>query len=419
MKELASAIFGFLAVSMIIQALFGLTFVLRLRSPCPSSVQNDSLPKAAVILPLRGADPFLADCVRALLNQNYPQYNLQIIVDSWEDPAWNIVSNAIQQLGAMHVIVSPLTLRHKTGSLKGSALVQAICALDDSYEVVAFVDADVVPHPNWLRELVAPLADEQVGASTGYRWYMPRTSQWGSLVRYIWNSAAVIFTCFRQYPWGGSMAMKLSVLRRSRLLKTWTQAVSVDAPIRKALQEIGLKVKFVPTVMMSNLEECNFVRCLGFMKRQLLVMRLYSSTWLQVAVQVFTTALAFVMAIGLLLIALVSGDFGCATWVAGAIAGYILAMVLLLTFLEQGVRRVIQVRGEPTTSFSPLMMAKILMAIPLTQLVFAVATLLAMLARSVEWRGITYQIEGPGKILLTEYRPYQLSNQVIDTTTSL
>jgi cellulose synthase/poly-beta-1,6-N-acetylglucosamine synthase-like glycosyltransferase len=419
MNELAIAIFGVLAVFVVLQTLYALAFVSSFCLPSSKTIKDELLPKAAVILSLRGADPFLTDCVHALLHQNYPQYNLHIVVDSQQDPAWNIVNKTIQQVGATHVQISTLIARHNTCSLKGSALVQAIHALDDSYKVVAFIDADVIAHPNWLRELVAPLMDERIGATTGNRWYMPQIGQWGSLVRYLWNTVAVIFMCIHQAPWGGSMAMRLSVLRRSRLLEIWKQSVSVDVPIHKALQAMGLKVKFVPTVMMLNREECNLARCLCFITRQLLVTRLYNPQWLLIVAQVFTSTSAVVLTIALLLIALSSGNIGTAIGIAGGFACYILAMALQLVLVEQAVRRVVRSRGESMTRFSALMMAKILVAIPLTQLVYAVTVVSAILMRKVEWRGIMYQIKGPWNIRLIEYRPYQLSSQSVGSNVSV
>lgn len=419
MNELAITIFGVLVVFVVLQTFYVLAFISSFYLPSLKTIKDELLPKAAVILSLRGADPFLSDCVRALLHQNYPQYNLHIIVDSQQDPAWNIVNKTIQQERATHVQVSPLITRHNTCSLKGSALVQAIDVLDDSYEVVAFIDADVIAHPNWLRELVVPLIDERVGATTGNRWYMPQTGQWGSLVRYLWNTVAVVFMCIHQAPWGGSMAMRLSVLQRARLLEIWKQSVSVDVPIHKALQAMNLKVKFVPTVIMPNREECNLARCLCFITRQLLVARLYNPQWPLIVTQVFTSTLAIVLTIVLLLIALINSNMGTAIGITGGLICYILAMAVQLVLVEHVVRRVVRARGESVTRFSAQMMAKTLVAIPLTQLVYAVTVVSAILMRKVEWRGIMYQIKGPWNIRLIEYRPYQLSSQSVGSNASL
>ncbi|MFQ4140996.1 glycosyltransferase family 2 protein [Chlorogloeopsis sp. ULAP02] len=419
MNVFAIALFGILAVFSILQTFYVLAFVSSMNLPSSKTIQDELLPKAAVILSLRGADPFLADCVRALLYQNYPQYNLHIVVDSQEDPAWNIVQETIQQAGAKHVQVSPLIARQNTCSLKGSALVQAIRALDNSYQVVAFIDADVIAHPTWLRELVVPLMDKEIGVTTGNRWYITQTGQWGSLVRYLWNTVAVVFMSIQQAPWGGSIAMKLSVLRRSGLLEKWTQSISVDTPILGALQAMGLNVKFVPTVLMPNREECNLAQCLRFIQRQLLSTRLYNPQWLLIVAQVFTSTLAVVMILVLLLIVLSSGNIGAALGITGGFASYILALALQMVLVEQCVQRVFRARDESTTRFSTLIAAKMLVAIPLTQLIYAAAIVSAILIQKVEWRGISYQIQGPWNIRLIEYQPYQLSSQPLDTNISL
>ncbi|MHC0063185.1 hypothetical protein ACWATR_09680 [Nostoc sp. UIC 10890] len=59
------------------------------------------------------------------------------------------------------------------------------------------------------------------------------------------------------------------------------------------------------------------------------------------------------------------------------------------------------------------------LAIPLTQLVYAVTTTAAIFTQSVEWRGITYQIKDTWNIRLTKYYPYQQSNKSLDTKISL
>src|SRR5438270_8433287 len=52
---------------------------------------EQELLRVVVLLPIRGADPSLAGCLRGLLNQDYPRYDIRIIVDSLKDPAWKLV----------------------------------------------------------------------------------------------------------------------------------------------------------------------------------------------------------------------------------------------------------------------------------------------------------------------------------------
>lgn len=419
MNELASAIFLVLAGLVILQVLFTAAFVSSLRCKRQSSLQDDQLPRAAVILCLRGADPFLPDCLRRLLNQNYPRYELRIIVDSREDPAWEIVAQTLRNQAATNVQISPLIVRRETCSLKCSALVQAVSELDDSYEVIALVDADTVSHRDWLRELVSPLADSRVGATTGNRWYMPVGGYWGSLIRYLWNVAAVLQMYIYDIPWAGSLAMKTELIHQTQLLEKWGQTFNDDVILHCVLREQGLKLKFVPSLMMVNREECDLPSARSWVKRQLLNARLYHPWWWAIVGYGILTTLIPALAGVLLLAALLTGQWYSVAWAGGGLATYMVALVLLLGILEQGVRKVVQARGEPMTEFSVITVAKILIAIPLTQLVYAVAMVSAMFVRNVEWRGITYQIKGPWNIRLVKYHPYQPSGQLAETKASL
>jgi cellulose synthase/poly-beta-1,6-N-acetylglucosamine synthase-like glycosyltransferase len=153
--------------------------------PADPPLPEDRLPSAVVILPLRGADPSLRDCLCGLLAQDYPRYSIRIIIDSPDDPAWDLAREVLSEGHRRDVDVrlSGLERPCDTCSLKISAQLQAVAELDDSVEVVALIDADAVPPRDWLRTLVTPLADPRVGAVSGMRWYAPERPTWGALVR--------------------------------------------------------------------------------------------------------------------------------------------------------------------------------------------------------------------------------------------
>jgi len=178
-----------------------------------------SWPRTAVVVCLRGSDPFLADNLRAVLDQDYPDYSVHIVVDSPDDPAWDAVRKVVAQFDAQRVRVTTLEERKETCSLKCSSIVQVVSRLDDSYEVVALADADTSPHRTWLKELVMAMADDDVGAATGNRWYMPSRSSVGAVERYLWNAAAVVQMFCYSVPWGGTLAIKREVFRKCNLLE--------------------------------------------------------------------------------------------------------------------------------------------------------------------------------------------------------
>jgi branched-subunit amino acid ABC-type transport system permease component len=109
--------------------------------------------------------------------------------------------------------------------------------------------------------------------------------------------------------------------------------------------------------------------------------------------------------------ALLTEHWRAAAWVGVSLACFFGVNVMLMSLIERGVRRNVRRRGEPTAWLQPGVFARILPAIPLTQVVYAVSLISALFARKVEWRGIRYEIDGRGRIRLVEYHPYGLGEQ--------
>ncbi|MFN6565873.1 glycosyltransferase [Nostoc minutum NIES-26] len=419
MNELTIFLFKSLVGWLAIQACITFVFLLYLRSRPKNVLLDEQLPKTAVILCLRGADPFLPNCLQALLKQNYPKYDLKLIVDSQEDPAWQIASNTINELGATNVQISHLRIIRHNCSLKCSSLIQAVSDLDDSYKVVALVDADTIVHPNWLRELVSPLTDPKVGVTTGNRWYVPTGNYWGSLVRYLGNGSTIVQMYLFGIPWGGTLAVKKEVLQQTGLLDKWGQAFGEDMMMHNILKKQGMRVKFVPSLIMLNREECDLLGLIDYLKRLVLYSRLYHPRWLALVSEAVSSILFPTAVIVLFLMALGDGQWDTAVQLLGGYGIYTLGLLLLMLILEQGVKQVIRAQGQPVTKLSVATVAKMLIGIPLTQWVYGIAMLSSISISTVKWRGIVYRIQGPWNIRLVEYHPYDLLDQPIDSKISL
>lgn len=410
MAEFAFLLFALVVLLILGQACLVLGFVLALRKKRPSLLEDGQAPKAAVVLCLRGSDPFLGDCLRGLLGQDYPNFKVRVVVDHEDDPANRYVTEAIQTTGASNITVEVLQDKRKTCSLKCSSLLQIVNSLDDSYEFVAQIDADTIAHPTWLRELATALQDERVGAATGNRWYMPNTATVGSLVRYTWNAAAVVQMYWYHVAWGGTLAIKTQVLRETNILERWGQAFCEDTMVFGVLKKIGLRIAFVPSLMMINREECDIGGYLSWVRRQLLTARLYHPAWLAVAGHGVVTSIVPFAALVLSIVSLAVGNHQAAIWSVSALLFNEASIVLLLVPMELLVRRIVESRGERSNWLSFGAMLKCLVIVPVTQAVYAVALAKASFLRVTIWRGITYHVAGPQKIRMEEYSPY-LSEQ--------
>jgi hypothetical protein len=189
-------------------------------------------------------------------------------------------------------------------------------------------------------------------------------------------------------------------------LDRWGNAFCEDTMTYAALRKLNLRVAFVPSLMMVNREACDIPGYFRWVRRQLLTARLYHPGWLMVALHGVVTSLAPVVAIGLALFALANREWSAAAWAGGGLLGYEICLLLLLPPVEVALRRIVRGRGE-TADWLPLSRwPAYALALPLTQVVYALVLLSSLAVRRVDWRGVSYRIDGPFRIRLLEYRPF-------------
>ncbi len=406
MAEFSVIVFWILVVEAVLQGLLVVAFLRalsRFRRDLPG---DEACPKTAVVLCLRGRDPFLETCLERLLEQDYPDYRLHIVVDSRQDPAWAVAQSWAERYGDRRVRVEPLDDRLATCSLKCSSVVQAVGRLDPSVRVAAVVDADTMPHAGWLRELTSPLADESVGATTGNRWYMPAGGSWGALVRYLWNAAAVVQMYWYEVPWGGTLAVRRRAIDQLDLPSRWRRAFCEDTMLYHQLGQGGWRVRFVPSLMMVNREDCSLAACGAWISRQLLTMRLYHPRWPLVLLHGFGTSLLLAVTVVAAIVAAWRRDWPSASWLGSGLIAYEAIMVGLLAPMELLVRRIVRSRGGSTGWLSWKTFFRVIPAIALTQVVYTLALIGAEFARKVSWRGVHYRIDGSWEIARLDDSPY-------------
>jgi cellulose synthase/poly-beta-1,6-N-acetylglucosamine synthase-like glycosyltransferase len=368
------------------------------------------LPEVAVLLPLRGADPSLEACLKGLLAQDYPAYRVHIVIDSDEDPAQAVVARILADAGppAASVHVETRRILGTDCSAKLSAQRQALVALDGGAEVIAFLDADCIPSPDWLCELVAPFSDPRVGATTGFRWSAPRDTGWGTLVRYVFYGVAFPQHFLYRIPWGGSLAIRRSAVESTGLLEHWTHCLCEDTSAYGRLRSAGLRLAFVPRATQVGSEAADLDGVHTFILRQLLCVRLHHVLWpLMLAINI-ATIVSFLVCCLLALFGLIGAMLailGVATQMWKLIAFAIIPALYfagLLTALAVGDRLVRRTVAAP----APPIGAKVIAAAAIAVGSSTYAMLAAPFVRSIGWRGITYDIVGRDRIRMRSYSPY-------------
>ena len=369
-----------------------------------TGLRSSPEPKAAVLLSLRGPDPFLRRSLDALKELDYSNYEVHLVIDSDTDPVWEDVRPYIESDDRFmaHVLREP----RSTCSLKCSSLVQAVGDLDQDVEVVAFIDGDAVPHSSWLRDLVAPLDAPGIGVVTGNRWFIPQKTHWGTLVRYFWNVGAVVQVWLNGIVWAGSMAMRREVIDRIGLLDAWSRSLSVDATVCRQLRSHGLRVKFAPNVMMANREEIALDKFVRWVQRQLVAAKSCGPNWRIVALHAFSLTGSQAAAGALMLTALATQQWSAA-WVSlGAIGLYWVSAASATLTTEFAVRRVLANNRDPAR-WPSLVWLAFMPALMLTHIVYPAALWGAYSKRKVSWRGVDYVIHGVNDVRMCDYEPFR------------
>src|SRR5205085_5929221 len=140
-------------------------------------------------------------------------------------------------------------------------------------------DSDARVTGDWLRSLVAPLGNEQTGAATGYRWYLPQHGGFFSALLSAWNGsvATTLGDHNRNFAWGGSTAILKKTFEKINVREVWANAVSDDYALTNVLQKNGLHINFVPRCLTISREDASLRSLLEFTTRQVIITRVYNA----------------------------------------------------------------------------------------------------------------------------------------------
>ena len=373
-------------------------------------------PYASVFVPCRGLDQNLYENLRALCDQDYPAFEIIFIVDSPRDPALAVIERVRVERGSA---ASALRTRVVvSGEAKGCGqkvhnLIVGVGAADERSEVFVFVDTDARARPDWLRSLVAPLADERTGAATGYRWFIPSNKpaspnqsasrdKLASHLRAVWNASiasALGENSRANFCWGGSTAIRRETFAQLDMAERWRGTLSDDFALTRALQSASLPIHFVPRCLVASHEDCSWRELFEFTTRQLKITRVYAPRlWRIVLVSNLLFVAVFYGGLALSASRLWRGlpaaalplAFVASVYALGAFKAHMRLRAVALAFEgEHEIRRTATLAAH-------------LFLWPLASALFLYNALAAVLSRHIRWRGIHYELKSPTETVIID-----------------
>jgi ceramide glucosyltransferase len=251
---------------------------------CRAQDIGNYAPPAAVMIPVAGVDAALEANITAFLGQDYPHYQLVLVVRDETDPAYATLNSLVKKATAQGPSARPgFSLlvagpSHAQGQ-KVHNLLRGLETVDPAAEVLVFADADARPGTSWLRALVTPLANRDVTVSTGFRWYLPGR-KFVSQLRAAWDTSIATFMGEHDssFPWGGSMAIRAKEFDRLQIRERyWASTVSDDYGLGRAVHDSGGRIRFEPRCLVASREDSSFAEFLRWTNRQIIITRVYAA----------------------------------------------------------------------------------------------------------------------------------------------
>lgn len=371
--------------------------------------------RVLLLAPCKGLDLGLEDNLRALFQQHYDDYQIVFIVQEQDDPAVPVIRQLMQEFPKRpsHLVVAgPAT----SCGQKVHNLLAATANLPEGIDYLVFVDSDASPRPEWLNALVLRLDQPGVGATTGYRWFVPLRPTWANLLLYSLNSAIALLMgpSRRHLAWGGSWAIRRELFDNLAVRRFWDGTLSDDLVLSRVLWARGLAITFQPPSMVASPLDYSLRNMLGFLRRQYLIVRFHAPMLWLMALAASTLGLVSYTG-GLLLLAAAFATGVVSPWLPGS---------LLLAQYGLGVFRA-WVRQDAARTYFPGLYARLsiarrfdILAGPIVLVANWLGLAGSCFGRTVVWRGIAYRLCLGGQVETIAHldRPARLASDALDPT---
>jgi ceramide glucosyltransferase len=225
--------------------------LVRLRKP---KLSKHYTPPVSVLKPIRGRDPRFYEAIRSHAEQRYPEFEILFGVADLSDPA---VAD-IDRLQREHPQVAIRLVHCTTKAPNGKVGVLTDLAKAARHPVLLINDSDIVVEPDYLREVVVPLADPGIGLVTclyraGAGSWPARFEGFGISTEFAPSVLVAPLVGVSGFALGSTMAVRASDLERAGGFPKLADYLADDYHLGRIITELGFRVHLSHTVVETNL----------------------------------------------------------------------------------------------------------------------------------------------------------------------
>ncbi|MFN8007575.1 MAG: glycosyltransferase [Terriglobia bacterium] len=378
-----------------------------------SRLPDPWMPYASVILPCKGLEYQLEENICSVLQQSYPFFEVILVTATEDDPSRPLLKKLIHQFPGHKIKLVTAGTSDVRGE-KVNNLMSAVNEAEPRSEVLVFTDSDSRPPRDWLRHLLAPLRDERIGLSTGYRWYFPEPGNLAGIFRSAWNAsiATLLGNHRHNFAWGGSMAIRRSTFESAKVMQHWSRSLSDDYSMTSAMREANLPIHYEPRCLIASFGKCSWPDLLEWSTRQIVITRFYSrKLWRLACLSQGVFLMTWWGLIASLSVSLGQTMSGHSHPGAGSLKSlFVVGCFLLVIFLLGVVRGSYRMKsiqqifpGHPEKIQSFWWAYTLLF--PLVSTLTGINLLLSAFTHRLRWRGVSYDIQAGGIVMVIRREP--------------
>lgn len=358
-------------------------------------------PRTLLTIPCKGIDNSFDKNIASFILQNYPDFIINFVVQSDQDPAYQRLTQLknqyvhISKAKKINILIAGITTKC---SQKIHNLLHSYDNCPCDIEALAFADSDICVHTDWLEDMVCLLNQNKTGITTGYRWFVPEKNNLASISLSIANAKITHMLgnySFNQV-WGGSMAILKKNFEGFGIPHIWPDVVSDDYSLTYAVKKANRKVVFIPSAIVASYEETTWPKLFEFARRQFLITRVF-----------MPKAWFFGLISSLYAMTGLSGSLTIAIYSLAAGLPYrnfylLVPIVFVFCQLVNSLFRFFIIKRRLKENFKRMKTTIIIdfLASPFYTMLILVCILSSAFGRVINWRGVRYKLVSPAKTIV-------------------